>query len=372
MKKKVAIGLIALLSVSFVFFGCGSSDGDPTGSTTYTVTFDSNGGSPVKEISGVAPGATIQAPVSPTQSGYEFVYWYKEKALTNVWKFGTDVVEADITLYAGWKSLAGELANNPALVGNATVSGTTVTLTGNVTLPANLSIPAGVTLVVPNSTSLTVAGTINNTGTIEVTGTGTYILNNNVTGTNNGTVIIGPDAIVRNGTGVNLTGSGTNIVKGGGTVYFNGESAPFIGATSDSSAKFQVASGATFTYDNNLFSIADGEVTFNGGTSDLLDATNVPLVIKANGTLIIPASKTLRLKNGGGSNDQTVTGTAATAQIEIESGGTLQLEDAVSNFYANGGTLIGSGSLITVTAGKTYAWDASLNSNNGGWRATTP
>jgi Listeria/Bacterioides repeat len=69
---------------------------------TYTVTFDSDGGSAVSPITGIEHGNTISKPADPTKAGYRFVNWYKEAACTNAWDFATDVVTHNITLYAKW------------------------------------------------------------------------------------------------------------------------------------------------------------------------------------------------------------------------------------------------------------------------------
>nr|AGS52282.1 glycoside hydrolase family 5 [uncultured bacterium contig00061] len=69
---------------------------------TFTVSFNSNGGSSVNQITGVASGSTISAPAAPTRTGYSFAGWYKEEELTNAWTFATDTVTANTTLYAKW------------------------------------------------------------------------------------------------------------------------------------------------------------------------------------------------------------------------------------------------------------------------------
>ncbi|MCH5153701.1 MAG: InlB B-repeat-containing protein [Clostridiales bacterium] len=70
----------------------------------YTVSFNSNGGSDVAEITDVVYNTTISAPTAPTKAGYRFDGWYKDAALSNVWTFGEngDKVTDDITLYAKW------------------------------------------------------------------------------------------------------------------------------------------------------------------------------------------------------------------------------------------------------------------------------
>ncbi|MDR2632837.1 MAG: InlB B-repeat-containing protein [Treponema sp.] len=71
---------------------------------SFTVSFDSKGGSAVEAITNVTAGNTITAPTAPTKTGYGFGGWYKEEALTTPWDFATDTVSANTTLYAKWLS----------------------------------------------------------------------------------------------------------------------------------------------------------------------------------------------------------------------------------------------------------------------------
>lgn len=107
MKRKKLTWLVAL-AVLFVFsmimVAC-NPDPEPEPEpepTLYTVTFDSNGGSAVPE-QGVYAGEKITEPGDPTRGGYTFVAWYKEEGLTTEWKFDTDTVSSNITLYAKWE-----------------------------------------------------------------------------------------------------------------------------------------------------------------------------------------------------------------------------------------------------------------------------
>jgi uncharacterized repeat protein (TIGR02543 family) len=72
---------------------------------TYTVSFDSDGGSAVASVTGVSTGATISAPTAPTKNGYTFEGWYKEANHATPWDFGTDTVTGNITLYAKWTAI---------------------------------------------------------------------------------------------------------------------------------------------------------------------------------------------------------------------------------------------------------------------------
>ncbi len=67
---------------------------------TYTVTFESNGGSSV--TSQIVPENTAATqPSNPTLTGYTFNGWFSDEALTQSYDFQT-LVTANITLYAKW------------------------------------------------------------------------------------------------------------------------------------------------------------------------------------------------------------------------------------------------------------------------------
>ena len=68
---------------------------------TYTVTFNSNGGSTV-ESQTIAQGGTVSEPTAPTRDGHTFAGWYSNAELTTPWDFDTDTVSEDMNLYAKW------------------------------------------------------------------------------------------------------------------------------------------------------------------------------------------------------------------------------------------------------------------------------
>lgn len=70
----------------------------------YTATFNSNGGSSVASQT-KDYNSLLTQPSNPTRTGYSFVGWYKEAALTNAWAFATDRITANITLYAKWSEI---------------------------------------------------------------------------------------------------------------------------------------------------------------------------------------------------------------------------------------------------------------------------
>ena len=73
---------------------------------TYAITFDANGvtAENMPASGSVQYGKQITAPTTrPTNAIKTFVGWYKEAACTTEWNFATDVVKADVTLYAKWE-----------------------------------------------------------------------------------------------------------------------------------------------------------------------------------------------------------------------------------------------------------------------------
>jgi uncharacterized repeat protein (TIGR02543 family) len=72
-----------------------------TGST-YTVTFEANGGSPPPDPKFIFYNYLVAMPPAMTKTGYSFIGWYKEPACINQWNFDYDRVRSHITLYAKW------------------------------------------------------------------------------------------------------------------------------------------------------------------------------------------------------------------------------------------------------------------------------
>ena len=68
---------------------------------TFSVTFNSNGGSAVTAQI-VDNGGKATEPVDPTKQGYVFDAWYKEAQFTNEWDFANDTVTSNTILYANW------------------------------------------------------------------------------------------------------------------------------------------------------------------------------------------------------------------------------------------------------------------------------
>ena len=93
MKKALVILLMAIVAVS-LFVGCKK---EPK-VKTYTVTFDSNGGTAV-EAKTVNAGDKISGVTAPTKGGCEFAGWTKDGKDFNL---ETDIVTGNMTLVAKW------------------------------------------------------------------------------------------------------------------------------------------------------------------------------------------------------------------------------------------------------------------------------
>ena len=68
----------------------------------YTVTFDANGHGTAPSEQKTSYGGKITEPAAPTAENYYFRGWFKESTCENIWDFDSDIVTADITLYAKW------------------------------------------------------------------------------------------------------------------------------------------------------------------------------------------------------------------------------------------------------------------------------
>lgn len=136
--------------------------------TNFTVTFDSNGGSPVNSQV-VNKGSAATKPIDPAKPGYSFAGWYADSGLTAAFDFAT-AIAGDTALYAKWTAssnaadlsalLLSDTVLNPAFA-SSTTSYTASVANGvsSVTVTASVynAIYASVTASVYNSSG-TLAG----------------------------------------------------------------------------------------------------------------------------------------------------------------------------------------------------------------------
>jgi uncharacterized repeat protein (TIGR02543 family) len=88
---KRIIKLLTFIPVFLVLISC---------TATYTVSFNSNGGSTIESIS-VDEGTSVLEPTQPTREGYTFGGWYSDSTLNTSYDFSSPVM-GNITLQADW------------------------------------------------------------------------------------------------------------------------------------------------------------------------------------------------------------------------------------------------------------------------------
>jgi uncharacterized repeat protein (TIGR02543 family) len=93
--------IVVLAAVGFA--ACNSGGVDQEEPTSFTVSFESNGGNVVAAIT-VDKDTLITSLPTPTRDGYTFAGWYKNASLTTAWNLTTDTVTGDVTLYAKWEA----------------------------------------------------------------------------------------------------------------------------------------------------------------------------------------------------------------------------------------------------------------------------
>ncbi|GAA3876250.1 hypothetical protein GCM10022381_18630 [Leifsonia kafniensis] len=69
---------------------------------TYTVTFNSQGGSPVADGTATHNGLVLQPTTAPTRTGYTFNGWFTQATDGTAWNFATDTITGATTLHAQW------------------------------------------------------------------------------------------------------------------------------------------------------------------------------------------------------------------------------------------------------------------------------
>jgi uncharacterized repeat protein (TIGR02543 family) len=110
MKSKLAL-LVLLITGFLTIFACTNpfvekvvqieEKPTPVPAVTYTVAFESGGGSPVDSRT-VAEGGTATRPENPVKDDYIFHNWYADGELTMLFDFINTPITGNITVYAGW------------------------------------------------------------------------------------------------------------------------------------------------------------------------------------------------------------------------------------------------------------------------------
>ena len=114
MKRSILIILaLILLASTCVLFAC-SSGGDNAPSS-YIVSFNTGGGTPVKSIT-VKNGETITLPEPPVKEGFVFIGWYFDNNFEREVNASVFRAVSNVTIFAGWESV--ETYRHPITVSN--------------------------------------------------------------------------------------------------------------------------------------------------------------------------------------------------------------------------------------------------------------
>ncbi len=89
--------LVIAMLISLLYSGCGEYLILMEGAM---ITFDSKGGSPIPPQEAI--GYIIEPEEAPTRTGYSFTGWYGDEDCLISWDFDEDLIEEEMTLYAGW------------------------------------------------------------------------------------------------------------------------------------------------------------------------------------------------------------------------------------------------------------------------------
>lgn len=103
MKKIPAIIISSFCTAALLitFAACGNqSEGD--NKTTYTVSFDTDGGSAIASQTVEEGGYAVRPETNPEKDGYVFGNWYADEALSELYEFETTAVTENKTIYASW------------------------------------------------------------------------------------------------------------------------------------------------------------------------------------------------------------------------------------------------------------------------------
>ncbi len=92
-RKSLVLSIMIIFIISLSMTSC------PEPGQTWTITFDSSGGSDVTQQQ---VSATVTDPTDPIKRGYLLESWCSDSSLTQAWDFSQSRAVADMTLYAKW------------------------------------------------------------------------------------------------------------------------------------------------------------------------------------------------------------------------------------------------------------------------------
>ncbi len=110
--------------------GSTGGGGSSTITSSYSVTFNTNGGSKIAKET-VEANSVLEKPTAPTKEGYDFAGWYTDKELTTVYDF-TAKITKNLTLYAAWAEKGDEANQIILTIGEKTAKAFGETKTNDV------------------------------------------------------------------------------------------------------------------------------------------------------------------------------------------------------------------------------------------------
>ena len=126
----------------------------------YTISFNSNGGSPVNEVQTGYYNTVVTAPATPVRNGFMFGGWYKEASLTNVFDFAGDRITGNLVLYAKWND-RNQTISFPAIPDKSFSDGSVeLKATASSGLPVSFEVVKGNVELTNNTLSIEGAGTV--------------------------------------------------------------------------------------------------------------------------------------------------------------------------------------------------------------------
>ncbi len=336
---------------------------------SYAVTFNGNGGSAVGSQS-VLYNGTATAPADPAKTGYAFVGWYSDSALTSPFVFAT-AITADTTLYAKWRILTllthgGDIspATDPATWTGGT-DGTTAYIGYN-TGDGSLGLYGGSTLSTNTGYLGYAAG---KTGSVTVDGTGSQWTNSigNLTLGNYGAGIL----TIKNGGTVSVPGTPDkpafiylgNYSGSSGAITVDGAGSKLTGylTVGSSSNRGYTYSNSTGTLSITNGGYVSGGVDVHNTSAVTVDGTNSRLEGTGYNTV---NNGSLTITNGGyvGNAFRGIVG-------RLGYGTATAIVDGAGSKWINGDSLSVADSVSTTT-GLLYITNGGYVSNTNGYVCT--
>ena len=103
--KKITTMVLSSLCAAVLctsFAACGENGDEAENKKSYTVTFETNGGSAVPSQTVEEGGYAVRPEEDPEKEGLVFGNWYADQSLENLYEFETTAVTSNITIYASW------------------------------------------------------------------------------------------------------------------------------------------------------------------------------------------------------------------------------------------------------------------------------